>query len=188
MKIPFSVLSCTAIASFIVTNLSCFTALAQAEQQVCVVTDDGATACGRVINPKEEANEQTQISEQREEIDNIVFSLKGCMQSERTLKCEFTVTNKGPDVTVQFPVVNWAGQLSKIVDSKGTVYRSNSVDIDSQRPDGNGTIVTTLVSKVNYVATITFENIPDQLDSIQLFDVSVNTSKHPQFRNISLAN
>ena len=48
--------------------------------------------------------------------------------------------NKGRDTIGQFPVQYWGGELSKIVDSRGTVYRSNSIDIDSQQPDGNGTV------------------------------------------------
>jgi hypothetical protein len=191
MRLLFSGLM-FAVSSLAVTSLFFSAASASAEQRVCIITDDGATACGRVKIPTRDAKKPSQTSQSSgrvKEIDNIIFSLKGCRQSEETIKCELNIMNKGRDTIVQFPVVAWAGQLSKIVDSKGTVYRSNSIDIDSQQPDGNGTIGATLVAGVNYIATITFKNIPNRLDSIQLFDVSItNTSKHPQFRNISLSN
>jgi hypothetical protein len=191
MRLLFASLT-FAVSSLAVASLFLSAASASAEQRVCVITDEGATACGRVTIPTRDAKKPSQTSQSSgriKEIDNITFSLKGCRQSEETIKCEFNVMNKGRDTIVQFPVVAWAGELSKIVDSRGTVYRSNSIDIDSQQPDGNGTVGATLVSGVNYIATINFKNIPNRLDSIQVFDISIgNTSKHPQFRNISLSN
>ena len=119
----------TFVASILAVNSLFFSAAsASAEQKVCIITDDGATACGRITIPKKEAKKPSQASQGSErikEIDNIIFSLKGCRQSEETIKCEFSVMNKGRDTIGQFPVQYWGGELSKIVDSRGTVYRTH---------------------------------------------------------------
>ena len=156
--------------------------------RMCIATGNGKTTCGKFTTIKKEDESSNQSSEprpetnkpfagsgQRKEADKFVFLLKGCRRIDTNIKCELTISNKAESRGFQ---VQASG--STFVDYNGKTHRGSTSDIGGE----NSAQVT---PGVNYAATITFENIPDQITRVQLLNLGFNYSS-VQFRNISFVN
>ncbi len=87
---------------------------ARSQQRACVITDDGATVCGKPTAMKKETKKPAQSSGYRKEAYNFVFSLKGCKRADTTIKCDLAIVNKSVERSLSLYIQN-----TKIVDAEG---------------------------------------------------------------------
>jgi hypothetical protein len=166
------------LSSLVVTSLIIHGSPARSEQRVCIITDDGATMCGKLTSSKKEAkNPKQQNSGYRKEARNIVYLLKNCRKSDTSVKCEFVITNKGSERAFGMA----ASPYSTIVDSNGKSYSASTIDIGGSSDTSR---VISIAPGIDYAAILTFENIPDQVTKIPLLNISAD-DQNIQFRNVS---
>ena len=144
-----------------------------------MITDDGATVCGKPTTVKKEAKKPAQSSGYRKEVGNFVYALKGCTKVDTIVKCNLLITNRGAekDLTIN------AQSLSTIVDSVGKYYLGSTVDIGGR---SSGQVRTTISPGIDYVAVITFENVPERMIQAPLVNFYVDSKV--QFRNVAFSN
>jgi hypothetical protein len=156
----------------------------QVVERACIITDTNNTVCGKFKSVKpgqeqgQEASRPAQSTIARKEVDNFVFALKGCRRSESSVKCEFVITNKGAERSLLFNT----NAASNIVDSSGKLYKGSTADIGGE----SGSYVARKITPgINYSASITFENIPEQLVKAELLELNIDY-RPLQFRNIPI--
>jgi hypothetical protein len=168
------------LSSLVVTSLIIHGSPARSDQRVCIITDDGATMCGKPTSSKKEAkNPKQQNSGYRKEVNNIVYLLKGCRKSDTTVKCEFVITNKAAE-----RALNIGNYYSTIVDSTGKSYKHSTIDI------GGGVGINaglSIAPGIDYAATLTFEDIPDRVVKASLMNFTSDDTII-QFRNVPFSN
>ena len=174
MNLLFITLRTSILASMVLTSFSINSDPASAQQQACVITDQGNTVCGKLTTQQKKPN---QTSGQRKEVDNFVFLLKGCRRSDTTIKCNFQIANKGQERNLY---VN--AEYSAIVDSMGKSYSGSTIDIGGKNSNSLWTVIT---PGINYDASMTFENIPEQIAQAPI--LNSHFSQKIQFRNISFS-
>jgi hypothetical protein len=176
------------LSSLVVTSLIIHGSPARSDQRVCIITDDGATMCGKPTSSKKEAkNPKQQNSGYRKEVGNIVYLLKGCRKSDTSVKCEFAITNKAAErrFTLWADNPGFSTGTSTIVDSTGKSYRGSIIDIGGQR---NSSVSLAIAPGIDYEATLTFENIPDRVVKASLMNFYADDRVVLQFRNVSFSN
>jgi hypothetical protein len=158
----------------------------KAVERACVATDAGGVVCGKFKSAKEgqaqgqEARQPSQVTIARKEVENVVFSLKGCRKSDSSIKCEFSILNKGKQRTLRLSAIN-----STLVDSAGKSHSGKVGDFGAQSSIDP---IASVSPEVDYSASITFENIPEQLINAQLLNLYFGLGKTVQFRNIPILN
>jgi hypothetical protein len=167
------------LISVALTSLIIDTGVARSQQRACVITDDGATVCGKLTTTKKVTQKPTQNSGFRKEANNFVFLLKGCTKVDTLVKCNLLITNRGAERNI---TIN-ASRLSTIVDSVGKSYPGSTVDIGGQ---SSGQVGTTISPGIDYVAVISFENVPERM--IQAPLVNFYLDGKVQFRNVAFSN
>jgi hypothetical protein len=170
-------LQTSVLAGMVLTSLSIYSNPASAQQQACVITDEGATVCGKLTTQTKKPNSP---SGYRKEVDKFVILLKGCSRSDATIKCNFVITNKGEERGFEIR----AGQ-SSIIDSKGKPYSGTNGEIGADSHPGLAR--TTVSPGIDYAANITFEKIPEQITQIPLVNFHMG-GKNVQYRNVSFSN
>jgi hypothetical protein len=170
------------LSSLVVTSLIIHGSPARSDQRVCIITDDGATMCGKPTSSKKEAkNPKQQNSGYRKEVGNFVYLLKGCKKSDTSVKCEFVITNKAAERGLTLWADNPGFTSTTIVDSTGKSYRGSTIDIGGQR---NSSVSLSIAPGIDYEATLTFENIPDRVVKASLMNFYADNNKILQFRNV----
>lgn len=155
-----------------------------AEQRACIVTENGATMCGKLINAKPQSNKKAQNSTNSE---GFIITLKGCRRAVSVVSCEININNKGKEGMIAIYGYNYIYKYgSKIVDASGKTYYASKVDFDGS---SDGLVRTVLLSPgIDYSASLTFENVPE-IDRAQLFSVQIGSrtkGDYANFRNISI--
>jgi hypothetical protein len=168
------------LVSVALTSLIIDTGVARSQQRACVITDDGATVCGKLTTAKKVTQKPTQNSGFRKEVNNFVFLLKGCTKVDTTVKCNLLITNKGAERNLGID----AAGLSTIVDSVGKSYPGSTVDIGGV--SSSFRVITAISPGIDYVAVITFENVPERM--IQAPLVNFVFGSKVQFRNVAFSN
>ena len=169
-RLFFSISTGLALASLPLGDLP-----AQADQQTCVITSDGATVCGRLI--KQQPKKSNSAAGQRKEVGQFTYLLKGCKRSDTTIKCSYSITNKEKAVGVGFP-----SQDVSITDAKGKSYLASSIEAGGSK---NDIIVNVLISPgIDYAVEVTFENIPEQISQVPIFRPLYGV----EFRNVTFTN
>jgi hypothetical protein len=176
------------LSSLVVTSLIIHGSPARSEQRVCIITDDGATMCGKPTSSKKEAkNPKQQNSGYRKEVGNFVYLLKGCKKSDTIVKCEFTIMNQGEERSLNIYAIGYDG--STIVDSTGKSYQASSIEIGGISGSSRGI---SIAPGIEYAGVLSFENIPNQLIKaplLNLYSIDGPSSGEPvKFRNISFSN
>lgn len=113
----------------------------------------------------------------RKEIDNFVYTLKGCRKSDTTVKCELGITNKGRERSIY---INPG--YTTFIDTTGTSNRSSSTDIGGN----NGSM--TITPGIDYSASVTFSNVSEQVMKAQLLNIGTTYNSKVQFRNVPFTN
>lgn len=168
------------LASMVLASLSIYSNPASAQQRACVITDEGATVCGKLTT---QMKKPTSSVEQRKELGNFVLLLKGCRRSDTTIKCNLSVTNEGEEKQLWIEQTN-----STIVDSDGKSYRGSTVSVGGKSA---GSLLTTISPGINYAAVITFKNISQQIAQVPLLNLALHdtsNSHNIQFRNVYFSN
>jgi hypothetical protein len=150
-----------------------------AQQRVCVITDEGVTACGKITTPAKKPVD----SLQRKEVDNFVVSLQGCRRSNTTIKCKVTIKNKAQERNLRIIAFVPYVTSSTIIDSSGKSYSASNVEVGGQI---GGDLSPVISPGINYVADVNFEDIPQQITQVPLLNLYVN--RNIQFRNVSFLN
>lgn len=120
----------------------------------------------------------------RKEVNNIVYLLKGCRKSDTTVKCELVIMNKATERGLRI-LASGYGSPSTIVDSTGKSYVASSIDIGGQSHPHDRNIF--IAPGIDYVAVLTFENVPEQVTKVPLLNV-LSDERKIQFRNVSFSN
>jgi hypothetical protein len=169
-----SVLVSMVLASFLIYGKP-----VSAQQRVCVIADDGTTVCGKLITQTKKSID----SVQRKEIDKFVILLKGCRRSDANIKCNFIITNKGEERSLTIYTTNYTA----FVDSSGVSYFGSRVDVGGQ---SNSNLSPVISPGIDYIADISFENIPQQITQVPLLNLVLNTPdlRTIKFRNVSFSN
>ncbi len=109
----------SALSSMILASFLIYNSPVSAQQRACVITDEGATVCGKLTT---QTKKPIKSSGYRKEVDNFIISLKGCRRSNTTINCDVTITNKGKDEAIRiYP--GW----SSMVDSLGKSHPVSSI-------------------------------------------------------------
>jgi hypothetical protein len=153
-------------------------------ERACVATDSGSTVCGKFQSVRgepaqEESPRPIQGNVSRTVIDNIAFSPKGCSRSETTVKCSFSIRNKGAE---QDLIVN--AHEATITDSSGKTYKASTVEMGGK---SNWITQMKVAQDIEYEAILTFENIPGGVRKAQVLSFPYK-NKTVNLRNITVSN
>jgi hypothetical protein len=158
---------------------------ARADQKACVVTDAGMTVCGRLTSLKPPTSNRPPVSNNQVQIDKMIFSLKGCRRDEKVVKCTFEITNKGKEEKV----LGSDTRGSYIVDSTGTSYRANTLDLGGTLfSESNLGTNATIVPGIESLASINIMNVPTEITQAKVLEFNTNLGKKVQFRNVPISN
>lgn len=100
--------------------------------------------------------------------EGILFQLKGCRKDNKTLKCEFLVTDQKQDRTLY--MYTRSINSSRIIDPQGNQYVAKSVNFGGS--EHSTYVYQNLVQGIGLKAFITFEKVPIQTNQLDLFEVS----------------
>jgi hypothetical protein len=159
-------------------------------ERACVTTRSGGIACGKFKPPTQQeieaANRPNSTPERevkavvaRREVNNFVYTLKGCRKFDTVVKCDFTITNKTAERNLY---INDNGG-STMVDFTGKSYGSSSIDIGGKSENNLGI---PLAPGIDYVAVLSFNDIPNQVTKVPLLRLAAD-NQTIQFRNISFS-
>jgi hypothetical protein len=173
-------------AGIISASLFAFNNPARADQKACVITDAGATVCGRLTSIKPPTNNRPPISSNQVQIDKITFSLKGCRRDDRNVKCIFEILNRGKEEQE----IGSDVKSSYIIDSSGTSYRTKTLDMGGKLYDESisGNNMTRIVPGVESFVSITILDIPSEVKQAKVLEFNTNLDKKVQFRNVPISN
>jgi hypothetical protein len=164
------------LAIFVLNSLIICSNPSVAQKQNCVITDNGATVCGKPIQLSDPSPNRSY----RKEFDDFVFTLNGCNRSsDSTVRCKFQINNKGKERGLWI-----AANVSSIVDSLGVSYLGFTTEIGGRK--GND-ILTTISPGINYSVVVIFNEIPTRITQVPLLNLKLgadNSSPKLQFRNI----
>jgi hypothetical protein len=171
------------LATLVLASLFIYTKPAQSQQRSCVITNEGATVCGKLTKQTSfSAKQPAQSFGQREEVGDFVYVLRDCKRLDTNIQCVFTILNKGKETLK----AAYAAAF-ELVDSNGKSYRGSIFEIGSE----SGNYSTGTISPgIDYAAKITFESVPGQITRFPLLRGEFNEpgQKQVHFRNISIAN
>ena len=156
---------------------------AAAEQKACVITREGATVCGKLTSLKPPSNNPQPTATKQVQIDKFTFDLKGCKRDGKNIKCIFEIANIGKE---QKDITS-VGARSYILDSTGTSYQSDSLDM-------GGSISTTMTGRATIVpgiesfASINIPNVPSEVTQARVLEFFTDLGgKKVQFRNVPIS-
>jgi hypothetical protein len=156
---------------------------ARADQKACVITDAGATVCGRLTSIKPPAN-RPPVSSNQVQIDKITVSLKGCKRDDKNIKCTFEIANRGKEEKQL--VSSTAG--SYIVDSTGTSYQADTLDMGGSISASYANAYATIVPDIDSFASINILNVPTEITQAKVLEFNTSLGKKVQFRNVPISN
>ena len=153
----------------------------QLVERACIITDRNNVVCGKFKSAKggreqeQGARQPSQSIVARKEVNNFVYTLKGCRKSDTTVKCELGILNKGKEREISL--------FSSLVDATGKSNESSSTDIGGiTRND------VTITPGVDYSANVTFSNMSEQVVKAQLLNIGTAYYGKVQFRNVPFTN
>jgi hypothetical protein len=157
----------------------------KAIERACMTTDGSNSICGKFKSVKQEQAEGQETSKPsqstvaRKEADNFIYTLKGCRKSDTTVKCELSMVNKGKERSQRIYTAGLGGTTS--IDTTGKSNVCSTSDIGGQEQ-----IIMT--PGIDYSASITFNNVPEQILKAQLLNISTSNGGIVQFRNVPFSN
>lgn len=144
-------------------------------ERACITTSIGSTACGKFKPPSQEEIQGTSrptskpVQEVRttalvrKEVENVVYTLKGCIKSDAIVKCELGMTNKGKEKRLYMS----SGDFIDTNGKSNPFYAGEIAGISA----GNAATIT---PGVDYSASITFNNVSEQIVKAQILNVKFN--------------
>jgi uncharacterized protein YjhX (UPF0386 family) len=184
MNLVRNIQKTTLLASMISASLLVCNNPAKANQKACVITDAGATVCGRLTSLKPPTNNRPPVESNQVQIDKMIFSLKGCRRDEQAVKCTFEIANKGKE---EKQLASSAGG-SYMVDSTGTSYRADTLDMGGSVSPSYMHGYASIVPDIESFASINIIGIPTELTQAKVLEFNTNLGKKVQFRNVPILN
>jgi hypothetical protein len=167
-------------ASFLVYNNP-----ARADQKACVITDEGATVCGKLTSIRPPAN-RPPVLDNQVQVDKITFSLKGCRRDDKVVKCTFEIVNRGKE---EKQLMSRTAD-SYMIDSNGTSYRGYQLDIGGEVSNYDMMGSLKVSPNLDYFVSITIADIPQEVNKAKILEFKFKNrlSKPVQFRNVPISN
>jgi hypothetical protein len=157
----------------------------KAVERACVSTEAGSVVCGKFKAAREEqAQEESprpmQGNAPRTVINNVAFSPQSCSRSETTVKCSFSMRNKGSE-----RVFCMSASDATITDSSGKTYKASNIEFGGT--NNSATCSMKIAPEVDYGAILTFENVPGGIRKAQVLSFPFE-NKAVNLRNINVSN
>jgi hypothetical protein len=161
----------------------------KAVERACVTTESNSVVCGKFKSAKG-GQEQEQRQETRQPVsgnsprtvvNNVAFSSKGCSRSDTTVKCSFSMVNKGKEIDLCM-----GSSDAAITDSSGKTYKGSNIEAVGK---SSSTICggAKITPDIDYEAILTFDNIPAGVSKAQVLSFPFQ-GKTVNLRNITFLN
>jgi hypothetical protein len=183
MNLVRNIQQASLLAGIISASLFAFNNPARADQKACVITDAGATVCGRLTSLKPPAN-RPPAAKNQVKIDKITVSLKGCKRDDKNVKCIFEIANEGKEEKR----VESSPPSSYIIDSTGTSHQARSMDMGGRPVAVYDIGIAILVPGIESFVSINIENVPIELTQAKVLEFNTSLGKKVQFRNVPISN
>jgi hypothetical protein len=156
---------------------------ARADQKACVITDEGATVCGKLTSIKPPTN-RPPVADNQVQTDKITFSLKGCKRYGKAVQCTFEIVNRGKE---EKELMSRTAD-SYMIDSTGTSYRGYQLDIGGELSNYDMTGRLKVSPNLDYLVSITINDIPQEVNKAKILEFKFKNrlSKPVQFRNVPI--
>jgi hypothetical protein len=156
----------------------------KAVERACVATDAGGTVCGKYQSVRgepaqEESPRTVQGNAPRIVVNNVAFAPKGCVRSETTVKCSFSIRNKGAEQDLLVDA-----HQATMTDSSGKTYKASTVEMGGK---SDWMARMKVAQEIDYEAVLTFENVPGGVRKAQVLSFFFN-NKTVNLRNITVSN
>jgi hypothetical protein len=161
-------------------------------QSLILLKNKGATAgiLDAMLNPAKSNNTQSVpkplISKPKPKVDYklFTFELNDCQLFGTRITCDLLVTNNDEDRELEIRGSYYAGGKTRLIDQRGNEYDVSKVQLGSyDRKQGASA---NLVTGVPFKLTLVFDDMPQDMTTISLLDISVEGTGSVQFRNIPL--
>jgi hypothetical protein len=157
-------------------------------ERMCITTDSRNTVCGKFKSVKEgEAQAQEEETPRpiqgnapRVVVDNVVFSSKGCSRSDTTVKCSFSMRNKGEERIFYLTQTDVT-----MTDSLGKTHKASRIEMLGD--SGVYNIGGKFTPEIDYEAIMTFDNVPEGVKKSQVLSFPLR-GKTVNLRNITISN
>jgi hypothetical protein len=155
-------------------------------ERVCITTDGANTVCGKFKLPvqaqgqQQEARQPSQAKGSRTVVDNVAFSSQGCSRTDATVKCSFSMRNKGAERNFYLTSTDVT-----MTDSLGKTHKASRIEMlgDSGGYNTGGK----LTPEIDYEAVLTFDDVPSAVNKAQLLSFPLQ-GKTVGLRNITFSN
>jgi hypothetical protein len=139
--------------------------------------------CGKFKSVAAEQGQEAVTPDQgnapRAVVNNVAFLLKGCSRSDASIKCSFSMKNKGKES--RFDLLP---SLSTMTDYLGKMHKASTGEMGGE----SGTSLSLrLTSEIDYEAVLTFDNIPVGVKKAQVLSFPFG-GKTVNLRNITFSN
>lgn len=112
------------------------------------------------------------------------FELTDCRLFGTRITCELLVTNNDKDRELDIRGSYYAGGKTRLIDQRGNEYGVSKVQLGGDERKENARA--NLVTGVPFKLVLVFDNMPQDMTTISLLDISVEGTGSVQFRNIPL--
>lgn len=166
----------------------------QPQQRTCVITDEGATVCGKPTTFKKKVSETNQRKQNMElaqefRLDDYIFSLKKCQKFVQSAFCNITIVNNGAERNLKIIAKSQSDSSIMIMtDITGEEYRFEAKSLDlGERQDEAVTFKPT--KGKSYDLVLHFKRVARSTNKAQklLLPVTIDgTSRMVLFTNITM--
>jgi hypothetical protein len=112
------------------------------------------------------------------------FELSDCQLFGTRITCELLVTNNDKDRELEIRGSYYAGGRTRLIDQRGNEYGVAKVRLGGDERKENARA--NLVTGVPFKLVLVFDDMPPDMTTISLLDISVDGTGSVQFRNIPL--
>jgi len=164
-------------------------------QALILLKNKGATArildamLSKTKSTSTQSVPQPVISKSKPKVDYqlYTFELTDCQLFGTRITCELLVTNNDKDRELEIRGSYYAGDKTRLVDPDGNEYDVSKVQFGSPNPYKQKQGATAnLVTGVPFKLALVFDNMPQDMTTISLLDISVEGTGSVQFRDIPL--
>jgi hypothetical protein len=155
------------------------------QQKLCSIINEGNTTCWELTNTKKDF--RISQSNQAQEIQQYVVSLKDCSRQSGNIKCNFTIINNkaGKERSLLLDN-NGPKSRSLIIDVSGKSHFSSRLIFGEDSFDNGGRA--TLFPDVEYAASIVFPGVSGSKFQLLRVGLGVVGETSVVFRNVPIAN
>ncbi|MBD2441304.1 hypothetical protein [Nostoc sp. FACHB-110] len=186
MKIIRIVQKAGVISIITVASLYMYNVPLRANERTCVTTDNGTTVCGTSTNSSSQTQEYpTQVTTE----GGVTWELKSCNRKKYNIvSCTFSITNSRDELYV----VTTSKDYTKIVDTQGNEYYVGKIQ-QGKKVGGAGLPINSgfgfnVVQNIPYILTIDFNEVPDSVSQLSLFQAIAGAGWSVKFRNLPIVN